>query len=500
VQAHATASVGEAFDASRALFDTLVGWLADDASAAVSHAHLEERVHTEGMEVLRQMYQDHLDLRAAREERLGEVVDADGHGRGTVETDHGRALLTRFGKVTVARLAYRARRRANLHPADAVLNLPVEAHSHGLRKLAVVEGVRGSFTDAAVAIGRATGVRIGKRQVEELLARAAADIDRFYAAHEVEPGSDDDVLVMTFDGKGVVVRPDALREDTAKNAASRKLAGRLSRGEKRCRKRMAEVAAVYDLPPAPRTVGDILPEGEGERAAARPTPRAHGKWLTASVTDDAATVIAAGFHEATRRDPDHRRDWVALVDGNTHQIERIRAESRARRVDVTILVDLIHVIEYLWKAAWCFFAEGDAAAEKWVRDQTRQILAGRASVVAGAIRRKATYHGLDPGARKAADTTATYLLNKKRHLDYPTALANGWPIATGVIEGACRHLVKDRMDITGARWGLNGAEAVLKLRALISSGDFDQYWDWHLEQERLRVHNANYLGEIIPTQ
>jgi hypothetical protein len=500
VGAHATATVEEAFDVSRTLFDTLVGWLAGESSAGVSHADLEERMHTDGMEMLRQMYQDHLDLRAAREQRLGEVVDADGYGRGTVETDHGRALLTRFGKVTVARMAYRSRRRANLHPADAVLNLPVEAHSHGLRKLAAVESVRGSFTDAAAAIGRATGLSVGKRQVEELTARAAADVDGFYAAHKVQPGSDDDVLVMSFDGKGVVVRPDALRENTAKNAASRKLSGRLSRGEKRCRKRMAEVAAVYDLTPAPREIADILPEGEHERAAVAPTPTAHGKWLTASVTHDAATVIAAGFDEAARRDPDHRRTWVALVDGNTHQIDRIRAEARAREADVTILVDLIHVIEYLWKAAWCFHPEADPAAEKWVREQTRQILAGRASVVAGAIRRKATYHGLDPGTRKAADTTATYLLNKKRHLDYPTALTNGWPIATGVIEGACRHLVKDRMDITGARWGLDGAEAVLKLRALISSGDFDQYWDWHLQQEQLRVHNTNYLGKIIPTE
>ena len=102
----------------------------------------------------------------------------------------------------------------------------------------------------------------------------------------------------------------------------------------------------------------------------------------------------------------------------------------------------------------------------------RQVLAGRAGIVAAAIRRKATYHGLDPGKRKPADTAAAYLLAKKPYLDYPTALAQGWPIATGVIEGACRHLVKDRMDVTGARWGLDGAEAILKLRTLISNGDY----------------------------
>ena len=133
---------------------------------------------------------------------------------------------------------------------------------------------------------------------------------------------------MTYDAKGVVMRLDGLREATAKAAASQKLSTRLSKGEKRNRKRMAEVAAVYDLTPAPRTVADILPD-HGEREAARPAPVAAGKWLSASVTHDAAAVIAAGFDETARRDRHHTRVWVALVDGNSHQIERIRAEAKA---------------------------------------------------------------------------------------------------------------------------------------------------------------------------
>jgi len=100
--------------------------------------------------------------------------------------------------------------------------------------------------------------------------------------------------------------------------------------------------------------------------------------------------------------------------------------------------------------------------------------------------------------RAGADTCAAYLTNKRAHLNYPTALARGWPIATGVIEGACRHLVKDRMDLTGARWGLHGAEAILKLRALRSNGDLDEYWHYHLAQERQRVHQTRYLNNAIP--
>ena len=495
MQAYASETVEAAFAASSTRFDGLVAWLTGDQTAGMTHGELEERLHVEGLALLRQLLQDSLDLRAVRERRLVEVVDADGHRRGVAEAGHERGLATRFGQVTVRRIAYRARGRANLHPADAALNLPVEKHSHGLRKLAAIEAARGSFADTATAIERATGVRLGRRQVEQLAARAAADVDRFYTAQAPDPAPDD-VLALSFDGKGVVMRPDGLREATAKAAASQKLTTRLSKGEKRNRKRMCEVAAVYDLTPQPRTIADILPYDQGPQPS--PAPRAAGKWLHASVSDDAATVIAAGFAEADRRDPEHQRTWVALVDGNTHQIDRIRAEARTRKRTVAIVVDFIHVLEYVWKAGWCFHPEGDPNAEQWVRTQARQILAGRAGIVAAAIRRKATYHGLDPGQRRNADTAAAYLLTKKPYLDYPTALAQGWPIATGVIEGACRHLVRDRMDITGARWSLPGAEAILKLRALTSNGDFDRYWTWHLTQEQQRLHISCYLDGIVP--
>ena len=130
----------------------------------------------------------------------------------------------------------------------------------------------------------------------------------------------------------------------------------------------------------------------------------------------------------------------------------------------------------MWKAAWSFFDKGEPAAEEWVADQARKILRGKSAQVAAGIRRRATTYGYSPAERAGADDCARYLDNKKDYLGYATALEKGWPIATGVIEGAARWLVKDRMDITGARWGLEGAEAILKLRALIASGDFGAYW------------------------
>jgi hypothetical protein len=286
-----------------------------------------------------------------------------------------------------------------------VLNLPAEKHSHGLRRLAAIESARGSFEQAVQAIQRITGQRLGKRQVQQLASRAAGDVDRFYAQPRRPPGSAGDVLVLSCDGKGIVMRPEALRQATRKqaDASATKLATRLSKGEKRHRKRMAEVGSVYDCASASRTPGDILPATGDERRRARPGPTARSKWLVASVVADAAEVITQIFDEATRRDSDQRRCWVALVDGNNHQIERIQTQARQRKVPVAIVVDFVHVLA---------------------------ILAGRAGQVAAAIRRKATRARLDPHARKNADACANYLINKRPYLDYPRALAHGRPIAT----------------------------------------------------------------------
>lgn len=488
-----------AFAASRECFEEALGWLEGPDAAALTHAELEDQLDCRGRELLRRMCQGHLTLRAATESRLDPVPDAEGVTHGAVEAGHRRPLATIFGEVDVERLAYRHRGHPNLYPADAALNLPAERHSHGLRRLAAVEAARGSFEEASGAVERATGQHVAKRQVEALAARAAADVEEFYATRAQPKAAASDVLVISADGKGIVMRPDALRPPTAKAAAAatNKLACRLSKGEKRNRKRLAEVGAVYDLTPLACTATDVLASNAGD--APPPAPQAKAKWVTASVVDDAATVIGKVFDEAERRDPAHRRTWVALVDGNNHQIDRIQAEAKARDVSVTIVVDLIHVLEYLWGAVWCFFAEGDTAAEAWVRDRALAVLEGHARQVATGIRRRATAAGLTKQKRIKADACATYLTNKADYLDYPTALAEGWPVASGVIEGTCRYLVADRMDITGARWSIDGAEAVLKLRAVRANDDFDQYWKFHLDNERQRVHQTRYANGTLPT-
>ena len=189
------------FASARAQVEQLVGWLDGAEAAMLSHAELESAVQDKGRDLLRQFFQDHLDLRAQREQRI-RVVDAAGQQRTRVGAGHQRTLSTVFGQVEVRRRAYRTPGQANLYPADAALNLPAERHSHGLRRLAALEATRGSFDDAAAAITRASGVSLGKRQTEALVAKAAADIDAFYAGIDHEPTGPEDVLVLSCDGKG----------------------------------------------------------------------------------------------------------------------------------------------------------------------------------------------------------------------------------------------------------------------------------------------------------
>src|SRR6266540_701171 len=477
----------DAFGASRAAFDELVATLWSAKAAGWSHDQLEEQLETDGRELLRRLYQDHLDLRALREQhavatgRIGPITDARGIAHRKVEPGHLRQLATVFGTVRVTRCAWRANGARNLYPADAALNLPDRRHSHTLKRRAATEAVRGSFEAAEQTLTRACGKVAGKRQVEQLTVAAASDFDAFYTAAAPQPATDDTLLVLSVDGKGIVMRPDALREPTRK------------------------AAAVKGADPAPRRPHDVMtpattlhaaPDGTGGGGGGgrrrRKGPVATAKWLTGSVATTSQQVISQVFDQADQRDPTHRRPWVVLVDGARHQLDLIRAEAARRKVTIHILVDLIHVLEYIWKAAWCFYQDADPAAEPWVAGHALRILAGEVDTVIAAVQTQATDAGLTAPQRGGVDACIGYLTAKREFLGYGTALARGWPIATGVIEGACRHLVGDRLDITGARWGLHGAEAVLKLRALWSNGDLDAYWRFHRAQEHRRIHQARY--------
>jgi hypothetical protein len=491
------------FAAAVNAFTALVEELQSAEAAGLTACELEDLLAERGREVQRQLLQDHLDLRAAREEQAARqdhpaATGADGITRTRVETGHHRQLATLFGTVQVTRCAWRRPGVPNLCPADAALSLPAPRCSHALARLAALEAARGSFETAHAAITRRCGPVIGKRQVGQAVVSAATDIAGFYAARIPVPCTASTLLVIPADAKGIVMRPGALRPATAKAAARQgRMRTRLAAGEKPNRKRMATLTCVYDAEPAPRRPHDIIapPGGRAGHRALRPRPKATAKWLAGSVEHDPADMIAAAFSQAEARDPQHQRTWVVLVDGAEHQLDLIRSEAQRRGVAIHIVIDLIHVLEYIWKAAWSLHAAGDPAAEDWVAVKALAVLAGDSTRAAAEIIAEADAAGLAGAQRTGADACVRYLTSKDEYLRYNQALAAGWPIATGVIEGACRHLIGDRLDITGARWGLQGAEAVLTLRAVISNGDFEDYWRYHLAREHQRLYPGTPHGQ-----
>jgi hypothetical protein len=413
-----------------------------------------------------------------------------------------RKLETIFGTVSVERAGYGQDGTRSLHPLDAELNLPHERYSLELRRRVAEEAAKGSFDEASESIGKITAGHVPKRQIEELARLAAQDFDAFYELRQAPPAAiapPASIMVMSVDGKGVVMRPQDLREQTRKAAKARthKMGARLSKGEKKNAKRMATVAAVYTIAPLVRKPEDVVAENSSARAQP-PRPRPEKKRVWASLEKTPEEVIEKVFEEAGYRDPEHQKKWIALVDGNKPQIRILRRMAKDKGIDLAIIVDVIHVIEYLWDAGRAFHPEAGAELENWVRLRLLEILRGNAGHMAGGMRRSATLRRLASADRKPVDACANYLLTYAPYLNYNHYLAQGFPIATGVIEGACRHLVKDRMEVTGARWSLSGAEAVLCLRALRSSNDFDEYWMFHESQEYERNHRALYAGGIMP--
>ena len=504
------------YAAAEAAFAEARAYLGSREARQMSESDLERELHRRGQELLRKLLQGHLDERGPGE-AAGPVAGADGVERAERRV-HERHLETTFGTVRVERVGYARPGHESLHPLDASLNLPPERYSLEVRRRVAEAAASRSFDEALLDLSRHTGAEVPKRQAEQLVARAAGDFDAFYEARRAtagEPSPEASVLVLTFDGKGVVLHREDLREATRKAAERRRRQreqlswfSRLRPGEKKHAKRMATVAAVYTVAPFVRSpeefLQSLLPRSpvvktrsrKAKPAVVRPRPVAKRVW--ASLEREPGEMVAEALLEAHRRDPERVKRWVVLVDGAETQLDLVEVGAAAYGVDVTVILDIIHVVEYVWKAAHVFHREGSPDAAHWAWTRVQSILEGKARRVAASMRRAATVAGLSRDTRKPVDTCADYLQKYAPYLHYDRYLAAGYPIATGVIEGACRHLVRDRMELTGARWRLVGAEAVLKLRALRTSGDFDAYWDFHEACEHERNHAQHYADGIAP--
>lgn len=463
-----------------------------ESASPQAHGTTEEYIRKEGDEVLRRLFQGYLDKQAHEETPKQSVTGADGQQRNHVRKKTSRSVTSLFGSVTVKRLSYSQRQLSSVFPLDAELSLNADQYTDGVRKRIVGDVIDRSYDRAVQHHRKNCSGLVGKRQAMQLAEDMSQDFEAFYQQRALEVEASHDLLILSFDGKGLVMRPNGLREATRKNAekSKKKKQTRLSPGEKKDRKRMAQVATVYTTKPDIRTAASIMNLEKRDDNVVRLRPPVRNKRVWASVEREAEDVIKEAFDEALRRDPQQKRQWVILIDGHPHQLKLITRIMQQKQVQAVIVMDFIHVLEYLWKAGHCLHEKDDEAVESWVAERALKVLCGQSDRVARGIKQSASKRGLKK--REAIDKCASYLQKNRSRLCYDRALSAGFPIASGVIEGACRHLINDRMDITGARWSLQGAEAVLKLRSVNSSGDWEDYWDFH----KSCSHARNY-GQVV---
>jgi hypothetical protein len=470
-------------------FSSMISWAVDGAAGA-DHGDREKTIAHDGRALQRTLLQTTFDLDAAREERVSHLVSAAGIRHGGVEKGHDRGLISIFGPVHAQRLAYRNRREANLYPADARWELPADSYSMGMRTLAAYHLALGGYGTAQQVIAQRTGVTVGRAQLSMLAADLARWTDDFYEqrARDAADLADGDVLILQADGKGIAVRPEqraGARGDATHPGV----------------KKMCEIVAVARFTPAVRVPADIA--APAARRREHPGPEATDKWVRGSIIEDIPAVIGQAFDEADRRDPLHVHQRVALVDANKQQIAAIGEHARQRDLKVPIFIDYIHTAEYVRQAAVQLNPGKPAAAvSEWGDGQLLRILHGRAKAVAATLASLAAKIRKNPRTRDtdlgAVDRAVTYLTNNHPYMRYDKALANGWPIATGLIEGACRHVVEDRFGVTGARWGLQGAQDILNLRAVVINGDLDAYMTYYQRRYLDEHHLARYDAASIP--
>jgi hypothetical protein len=492
------AEKSEFFRGAQEEFEAMVAWLTSN-EAPISLDELERGIHTRGQKTMLKLWQAHLDCLSARER-----AQAPSPPAGVEVRAHTRQVEGRFGRGQLRRLGYKAPGERVRFPLDALLNLPADLYSHSVRECMAWEAQRGSWDQAIENVERTTAAHVPKRQAEQIVTRAAQDFDAFYderpqTANDAQ--STTSLLALSSDSTSVRVRFESLRDATRKQAEA--AAQQSVRGDpikakplRNHDKRMAVATAVWEQEPQVRTAEQIVENFKRGQARSRSKhkwsslPKPQNKRVSATIEKDQTMAIEKMFQEAARRDPTRTRTAIALVDGERRQIEAIEQQARHFGFAVTIVLDIIHVLHYLWGAGMAMCCNKEREAEKWVATYLLKVLTRPALDVVAGIRQAATKRGLTRKQGKPVEKCARYLLNNAPYIRYNEFLARGFPIATGVIEGCCRYLVHDRLDITGAQWNLESAEAVLRLRALRASGDWTEYWSYHLRCESMRNYQA----------
>jgi hypothetical protein len=425
------------------------------------------------------------------ERGTGEVGPAVEREDGVVLVREGqlraRDYFSIFGKLDVPRTCYRTAGEAGIFPLDEQANLPERCYSYFLQEWMTLFAVEHPFKESAGGFEQLFDLDLAESVLIDVAKDAHKDYEAFYT-QEPPPAAETEgeILVVSVDGKGVPMI----------KAEAAKLQAKLGTGEKRQQTKEALVGVCYTVERKERTAEELaerLVDPEAARARRKregqkdDAPKAQNVRRLASLARPKQTVLESLIHEATRRDPARQRPLAVLLDGALGLWSLVRKGFQGWQ-NVTFVLDIMHVVGYLWVAANALFREGSEEGKQWVQAKLTQILRGRVGYVIGSLKQTLAKRTLKPSRRAALGTVIRFLHNHRRWMQYDEYLAAGLPVATGVVESACGSVVKHRMEGEGKRWSLAGAEAILALRSLKKShaNDLRAYWRFHAQQERGR--------------
>jgi hypothetical protein len=406
-----------------------------------------------------------------------EIVDAQGNWRPYVR-DRSCSYRSIFGPVTVRRAYYYTPGSPGVFPLDGELNMPKRGYSYVVQEFSSRLAVTMSYEDAQEILNSFFPVKAPIRSLESIVGDLCDEVDRFYEKEtppQVRP--DAAVTVATVDKKGIVIRK--LNEDQAGSQVG------FNNPEKPGKKKMATVISTYVTPRYLRTPDDILQEVSDEGSShSRPKPQNKITW--GSLTDGTETTVARLKKAVDQRLP-KGNELVCLLDGERSLWALVYAYFPA----AFFVLDIFHVLEHLGKAALCFYDEGSPQAREFVTERLRMLLQGKAGRMIGGLKQMLSKHELSGAKKHCLEQVIGYLERNRKTMRYEICLTKGYPIGSGVIEGACRNLINDRLELTGMSWTLQGAESVTRLRAVHINKDWDAFWTYRRQSERRRLYGID---------
>ncbi len=430
---------------------------------------------------------------------LGETIETPEHGRLQRSSKRQvRRYQSIFGDLEIERFVYwkREKQKAIVKPLDQKLALPKHDQSYvledWLQRLVVKETYGEAVTSLKTLLNLTTSVRSAERMNLDM----AQAVPNFEPKENFDRQPDEALLVVTADGKGVPMR-QSLNERKHEKYGTKlyekqnttgvtKTEKRRTAGANKSTKQTSYVGAVYSIAPFVRSADDVINELKREqRQADRPRPVHKRLLLEMTQVQDELVEGPQQLFASLAQQAESRaggRRVICLMDGQ----RSLWFRQRESLPDAIPILDLFHAMEYLWEAAYCFEAKGSVAAEKFVNRYLKKLLEGKVKSVVSALKRRRK--PLKGNRLKTIEKVIRYYTTNMAHMKYDEYLKAGYPIGSGVIEGACRHLVKDRMERSGMRWTIEGATSVLKLRATFLNQHWDQFIEHRIKTEQNQLY------------